>query len=117
MCILLHLEFLAGTDMIARNLVELAQFSHGSVVAFCYLRQGVTTLDGYVSSSALTLSASALAAPAACCRGAMAAAVVAVTAYLRLFLVYLYDRALEQQFVGLEVVDRVFLVDEGANER
>lgn len=55
MCILLHLEFLAGTDMVARNLVELAQFSHGSVVAFCYLRQGVTTLDGYVSSSALTL--------------------------------------------------------------
>ena len=65
MCILLHLEFLAGTDMVARNLVELAQFSHGSVVAFCYLRQGVTTLDGYVSSSALTLSASALVAPAA----------------------------------------------------
>ena len=117
MCILLHLEFLAGTDMVARNLVELAQFSHGSVVAFCYLRQGVTTLDGYVSSSALTLSASALAAPAACCRGAMAAAVVAVAAYLRLFLVYLYDRALEQQFVGFEVVDGVFLVDEGANER
>ena len=115
MCILLHLEFLAGTDMVARNLVELAQFSHGSVVAFCYLRQGVTTLDGYVSSSALTLSASALVAPAACCRGAMAAAVVAA-AYLRLFLVYLYDRALEQQFVGLEVVDGVFLVDEGANE-
>ena len=47
----------------------------------------------------------------------MAAAVVAAAAYLRLFLVYLYDRALEQQFVGLEVVDRVFLVDEGANER
>ena len=47
---------------------------------------------------------------------AMAAAVVAAAAYLRLFLVYLYDRALEQQFVGLEVVDGVFLVDEGANE-
>ena len=34
MCILLHLEFLAGTDMVARNFVELAQFSHGRVVTF-----------------------------------------------------------------------------------
>lgn len=68
--------------------------------------RGVTTLDGYVSSSALTSSAS-FALPAACCRGAMAAAVVAVAAYLRLFLVYLYDRALEQ-FVSFEVVDGVF---------